>query len=205
MAKARPIPGLGKDDAFASVAARVVEIRAEELVEHSEGVLDLGDIERLHAMRVATRRLRAALEVFQPCFPKKRYRAVHREIKALADELGERRDRDVTLEQLDRFAAGLGAADRPGVRSLAAAVRDEQADANLKLAPSVTRERVEALAGRLADLADAARARVEPAQDEPEPEPEPEPKQEPAGRFAPADAPAPEPAQPAATNGGEPE
>ena len=128
----------------------MVETRTQELVEHSEGVLDLGDIERLHDMRVATRRLRAALEVFQPCFPKKRYKAAHREVKALADALGERRDRDVTLEELDRFAAGLGAADRPGVRSLAAAVRDEQAEANLRLAPSVTAERVAALAERLA-------------------------------------------------------
>ena len=156
MAKSRPIAEIGKDDAFASVAARVVETRTQELVEHSEGVLDLGDIERLHDMRVATRRLRASLEVFQPCFPKKRYKNAHREVKGLADALGERRDRDVTLEELDRFAAGLGAADRPGVRSLAAAVRDEQAEANLRLAPSVTAERVAALAERLLSLAAAA-------------------------------------------------
>ena len=34
------------------------------------GVLDVGDIERVHDMRVATRRLRAALEIFGPCFPR---------------------------------------------------------------------------------------------------------------------------------------
>jgi CHAD domain-containing protein len=230
VAKARPIPGVGKDDAFAVVAARVVEIRTRELVEHSTGVLDLGDIERLHDMRVATRRLRSALEVFRPCFPKKRYREVHREVKELADVLGERRDRDVTLEFLDDFATGLGASDRPGVRSLAAAVRDEQAQANLRVAPAVTPERVAALERQLLELVAEAAAVVEPEVAEPEPaaaepqlapepaEPEPQPaavevapeaetEHEREPRFPPEPAPPPSPpAEPstAGTNGGDP-
>jgi CHAD domain-containing protein len=192
MAKARPIPGVGKDDPFSAVAARVLEVRTHELIEHSADVLDLSDIERLHAMRVATRRLRAALEVFRPCFPKKRYRAALADVKRLADELGERRDRDVTLEWLDEFAAGLGTADRPGIRSFAAAVRDEQADANLKLAPSVTPARVGALSERLLELAAAAAARVETPAPKREQDPEPATAQ-----------PRPDPVTPAA-NGGEP-
>ena len=38
-------------------------------------VLDVSDIERVHDMRVATRRLRAALEVFRPCFPRAEFKA----------------------------------------------------------------------------------------------------------------------------------
>jgi CHAD domain-containing protein len=203
MAKARPIAGVAEDDAFAIVAARVVETRTRELVEHAEGVLDLDDIERLHDMRVATRRLRAALEVFAPCFPRKRFRAALREVKGLADALGERRDRDVTLGALDRFASGLGAADRPGVHSLATAIREEQAAANLRLAPSVTSERVEALAERLFELAAAAEALVEPPPD-PEPPPEPKPR-EPMRerRFVPPSEAAEDPA-PRVGNGGDP-
>ena len=64
--------GLGCDDPFASVAARVVSVRADELLEHSDGVLNTRDIERLHDMRVASRRLRAAMEVFEPSFPSRR-------------------------------------------------------------------------------------------------------------------------------------
>ena len=48
-------------------------------------------------MRVATRRLRAALEVFEPCFPRKRHRKALKKVKALADALGERRDADVEI------------------------------------------------------------------------------------------------------------
>jgi CHAD domain-containing protein len=69
MAKAREIPGLSTDLAYGEVAARVVEVRSQELVDHSAGVLDTSDIENVHDMRVASRRQRAALEVFIPCFP----------------------------------------------------------------------------------------------------------------------------------------
>ena len=60
-----------------------------------KAVLDLGDIEGVHAMRVASRRLRAALEVFGPCLPRKRGARALADVKALAGALGERRDRDV--------------------------------------------------------------------------------------------------------------
>ena len=49
-------------------------------------------------MRVATRRLRAAIEVFWPCFPPKQGKRILAEVKALADALGERRDRDVAID-----------------------------------------------------------------------------------------------------------
>ena len=46
-------------------------MRADELFGHSEGVLDTSDIERVHDMRVASRRLRAVLEIFEPCFSRR--------------------------------------------------------------------------------------------------------------------------------------
>ena len=120
MAKARSVP-LDPTEPYREAAARVVRVRAEELFEHAEGVLDTADIERVHDMRVATRRLRAVLEIFAPCFPKKRHRAVLRDVKALADALGERRDPDVHIAALERFAAAVPEADRPGVAELVGA------------------------------------------------------------------------------------
>lgn len=160
MAKAREIPDLRADQPYAAVAARVVEVRASELAEHSAGVLDLADIERVHDMRVATRRLRAALEVFEPCFPRKRCKAVLREVKELADALGERRDRDVAIAELERFAAAADARDRPGVELLIERLRDEQRQANRELAPYVAGERLRGLAERLGDLVASARERA---------------------------------------------
>jgi CHAD domain-containing protein len=171
MAKARPIPGLKEDDPYAAVAAKVVATRAAELADNSAGVLDMDDIERVHDMRVATRRLRAALEVFEPCFPQKRFKPALREVKALADALGERRDRDVTIAALEDFSGAMSRADVPGVESLIAELRSEQAEANRQLAAYVSDERLAGLAERLTELVHAA-AGVG-AEDEPAPEPQP--------------------------------
>ncbi|HEX8958788.1 MAG TPA: CHAD domain-containing protein, partial [Solirubrobacterales bacterium] len=83
MARAREVPGFDCCEPFARAAARVVEVRAAEVFEQVPGVLNLGDVERVHDMRVATRRLRAALEVFEPCFPRERRRKALKKVKAL--------------------------------------------------------------------------------------------------------------------------
>ena len=157
MAKAAAIEGISAGDSYGEVAARVVSVRAGELARHGEGVLDTSDIERVHDMRVATRRLRAALEVFEPCFPAKPFKQSLKEVKALADALGERRDRDVAIAALGAFAARLPASDRPGVESLIERLRDEQLQANEDLAPVVDSDRLAGVVERLEDLATAAR------------------------------------------------
>jgi CHAD domain-containing protein len=152
MAKARPIPGLSSEEPYAAAAARVVAVRAQELVDHSAGVLDVDDIERVHDMRVATRRLRAALEVLAPCFPEHEHASALKEVKGLADALGERRDRDVTIAALRDFAGGLSVADRPGVESLIGQIRAEQMEANAVLAPYVEPERLAGVREHLDEL-----------------------------------------------------
>jgi CHAD domain-containing protein len=112
MARAREVPALDCDEPFALAGARVVAVRGAEVIEHSRDVLDVDDIERVHDMRVATRRLRAAMEIFAPCFPRKRLRTALKEVKAIADALGERRDRDVAIADLESFMAQVGPDDR---------------------------------------------------------------------------------------------
>jgi CHAD domain-containing protein len=138
-------------------AARVVEVRAAEVFEHSEGVLDMGEIEPLHDMRVATRRLRAALEVFAPCFPAKRHRKALKRVKALADALGERRDRDVAIGFLSGFSEEVPEADRAAVAALLERLREEQRWANRELEPYVASKRLKKLRRRLDKLVKGAR------------------------------------------------
>ena len=158
MAKARDIPDLSADASFADAAAKVVAVRTQELADHADNVLDTTDIERVHDMRVATRRLRAVLEIFAPCFPKRLHRGVLRDVKALADALGERRDPDVHIAALDGFAAGVKASSRPGVALLADRFRAEQAEANVRLAEALRRAQESDLEGRLRELVGRARA-----------------------------------------------
>ncbi len=115
------------------------------------------DIEPLHDMRVATRRLRAALEVFDSCFPRKRHRRTLKRVKRLADALGERRDRDVAIEFLGGLEAETPQADRAALAALIGRLREEQREANAELAPYLKPKRLKKLRRRLRKLVKAAK------------------------------------------------
>jgi CHAD domain-containing protein len=157
MAKAAEIE-VSPEEPYAHAAARIVRVRADELFAQAEDVLDTSDIERVHDMRVASRRLRAVLEVFAPCFPTGPYRGVLRDVKALADALGERRDPDVHLAAMEKLAGKLPPELRPGIEELAERQRARQAAGNDLLAPALEDMERTDLRGRLHALADAAEA-----------------------------------------------
>ena len=161
MAKAKPIPDLSAEDSYAEAAATIVSVRAGELTENAQGVLDTGDIERVHDMRVATRRLRAALEIFEPCFPAEPYGEALVEVKRLADALGERRDRDVAIAALHVFNDQMPSPDRRGVASLIERLQTEQDDANRDLAPLVEEPKLAELGGTMDDLVTAERVETD--------------------------------------------
>jgi len=158
MAKARPIPALEPQTRFGDAAAAAVEVRAAEVFLHADGVLDTSEIEGVHDMRVATRRLRAAMEVFAVCFPAKEHAKLLKEVKRLADVLGERRDPDVAIEELEAMAKEFAPADRPGVAGLMDELRAEQAAANETVALALAHVSQCGLAERLQELAQAARS-----------------------------------------------
>ena len=151
MAKAREVP-LSGDEPFAVAARRVVAARAEELFDHAAGVLDTDDIERVHAMRVASRRLRAVLEIFAACFDRDLNRDVLRDVKAIADALGERRDPDVHLEALAALETRVPEDQRAGVHHLVELQRRRQEAGNAVLAAALEDMTDADLRGRLEAL-----------------------------------------------------
>ena len=153
MAKARDIPQLRPDLPFREAASLAVGTRAGEVWGHEHRVLDTGDIEGVHDMRVATRRLRAVMEIFEPCFPKKRHRKALKEVKRLADVLGERRDPDVMIDRLRALEAELAEEDKPGIESFIAELRAGQDEGNERLARELRRARDDKLPERLRLLA----------------------------------------------------
>jgi CHAD domain-containing protein len=157
VAKPKPISDLTADRSYAEAAAMIVSVRAQELDEHAQGVLDTGDIERVHDMRVTTRRLRAALEIFEPCFPEKAYGEALTVVMRLADALGLRRDREVAIASLHNFNDQMPAPDRRGVKSLIDELRSEQERANADLAPLVAEENLRALRESMDELVSGAR------------------------------------------------
>jgi CHAD domain-containing protein len=156
VASARKVE-LDCEASFGDAAARAIEVRSKEVFKHSHGVLDLEDVERVHDMRVATRRLRAALEIFEDCFPRKRHRKALKRVKKLADALGERRDLDVEIELLQELSGEAADEDREALAALIEELRLRQRLANEDLAPFVARKRLKKLRRRLAKLAKEAK------------------------------------------------
>jgi CHAD domain-containing protein len=155
MAKARRVK-IDPDAPFAAAAAATLKIRGPELLEFTEGTLDGSDIEQLHSMRVASRRLRAALEVYADCFPKRRHRRLLRLVKETADALSEARDLDVQIDYLAGYRAHVPPADRAGVDSLIALLRARRSEADAHLAPALERLEQEDFEGQVARLVESA-------------------------------------------------
>jgi CHAD domain-containing protein len=93
-----PNPSVG-DVAFA-----VLRRNFSAVLAHETGTRLGEDVEELHDMRVATRRTRAALSLFEDVLPV-RSRHVRMELGWLADALGAVRDLDVQLERLAEWTA----------------------------------------------------------------------------------------------------
>lgn len=91
------------------------------------------DIEGVHDVRVASRRLRAAMDVGVGCFPASWYRPLHRAAKEITRALGEVRDRDVLIEAWTEERASAAAAERPGIDRLMDRVERERVVARAEM------------------------------------------------------------------------
>lgn len=132
--KAGRVPGLDVAAPLADNAERIVRLRIEELFAFSPAVLDVREVEALHDMRIAAKRLRYVLEVTaEPCFGPYARTAAKR-TRDLQDLIGDLHDCDVGL---------------PRVRAAAEARRRADADALRARAEAGARDLDPALAGDL--------------------------------------------------------
>lgn len=99
------------DPGYCLYGAKYLLTLVEALTGEIEGVRIAEDIEYVHRMRVATRRIRAALPLYRDCFSPKEYRRWRREIRAITRALGEARDADVQIDYLRGFLDHLGTAE----------------------------------------------------------------------------------------------
>lgn len=102
MAKAKEIAGLDCAAAAIESAALVLRARFDEMLAYRPAALDFADIEGVHAMRVAMRRLRSALRDFSFLLNQSRLRALKKDLKQIADALGRVRDEDVGIAGLEK-------------------------------------------------------------------------------------------------------
>lgn len=95
--------GKAPDPGYCAYGATRIRERVRQLAGEIEGVRKAEDIEAVHRMRVASRRIRAALPLFSCCIPRKKYLRWTREIRDITRALGAARDKDVQIEFLKGY------------------------------------------------------------------------------------------------------
>lgn len=104
------------DSEYRRFAAKYIRRQVTQLAKQLDGVRAAEDIEFVHRARVATRRLRAALRMFERCFARKKIKRWRKAIRRVTAALGNARDRDVQIECLCRTLSALNANECfPGV------------------------------------------------------------------------------------------
>lgn len=112
--------GIQLDEGACIYGAGILLKHVQALSEEVAGVhAGEEDIEFIHRARVASRRLRAALPLFQSCLPQKKSLAWLKSIRGVTRALGEARDADVQIERVGKIASKTDApVSRLGLRRL---------------------------------------------------------------------------------------
>lgn len=111
----------------------LIGARWEEVWKAVPRAVEGADIEGVHDVRVASRRLRAAMDVAAPAFPAAWYKPLHRVAREITSELGEVRDRDVMLDYLKAERDAAPPNERPGIERLIARVDRERIAARAEM------------------------------------------------------------------------
>ncbi|MGI5819947.1 MAG: CHAD domain-containing protein [Armatimonadota bacterium] len=104
-------------------ASRILTAKIANVREHAPAAI-LGEVDGIHDMRVAVKRLRESMRLFRKLLPTKRNQRIFPQVELLNDGLGEVRERDVLC--LDAEALGNDVEDDGGL--LAASIAAWQAE-----------------------------------------------------------------------------
>ncbi len=111
-----PLAIAPEEEPFVQSGRRLLLERTKKMLVWPKEVVKHEDVEAVHKMRVAIRRLRATLDGYESCCDPKIYRKVYRQIKRAADILGAARDTDVMLLNLQAQLEGVKSEERAGIQ-----------------------------------------------------------------------------------------
>jgi CHAD domain-containing protein len=117
-----PLPllsiGIDPDDTLAEAGRKVWLYHFALMISHEAGTLQGDDNEELHDMRVATRRMRSAFDIFSPAFDPKIMKRFLKGLRKVGKALGMVRDMDVLLENALTYQKNLKEIKQPDFEPL---------------------------------------------------------------------------------------
>jgi CHAD domain-containing protein len=119
---------IASHDTLTDAGRRVLRDLLQKLLAHERLVRKSEHVEGVHQMRVATRRMRAVLQIIQDVAPRKEVRAFRKDLRNLAQALSPVRDCDVFLEHIGSYTGGLPEEQREGLAVLIDKLQRDRAD-----------------------------------------------------------------------------
>ncbi len=109
-----------REDSMPEVAKKILVVHFRRMEANEKGTRKGEDIEKLHDMRVAVRRMRTAARIFGRFLDPDEFQPHVREMRALGRALGPVRDLDVTMAHARRFRETLALRERLDLDTLLA-------------------------------------------------------------------------------------
>jgi len=126
-------PGILAEDTLAEAARKTWNFHFVTMLYHEPATRLGEDIEALHDMRVATRRMRAAFEVFGTAFRAKKLRPYLTGLRNTGRALGHARDMDVVVENANMYLESVARRKRAALAPLIDAWQAERAAARQEM------------------------------------------------------------------------
>jgi len=126
-------PGLEADDPMSEAGRKILRFHYRRMIYTEPGTRLGQDIEALHNMRVATRRMRAAFRVFGGYFQAKAIAPYRKGLKRTGRALGAVRDLDVFREKIEVYLDTLPESEQDSLDGLLAELEAQRAAARQRL------------------------------------------------------------------------
>ncbi len=120
-------PGIRADDSMAEAARKTLNLHLQRMVWLEDRVRAGQDRDAVHDMRVATRRMRASLQIFDGFIRRKTIKPFAQTLRRAGRTLGAVRDMDVFMEKAEGYLGGLPAERRSELDPLLIVWRDRYA------------------------------------------------------------------------------
>jgi CHAD domain-containing protein/DNA-binding transcriptional ArsR family regulator len=98
-------PGVLSDDPMSEAGRKILRFHFYRMLQNEPDTRLGEDIEALHDMRVATRRMRSATPIFAPYFDKRIVRRFNKDLRRTGSALGRVRDLDVFMDKAQNYVS----------------------------------------------------------------------------------------------------
>ena len=118
MSAATEIKGVAPNENMETCARLIIVGYFREMMSYKDGAIDGTNIEFVHDMRVASRRLRAAMDNFSDCFQGELFKQHYRQIRTITRTMGVVRDLDVLIAHFQSEVQTLPHEEQSGIHGL---------------------------------------------------------------------------------------